>query len=62
MQYHAQTDRDFTFRRSGAYTNVAPLPRPRRVASVRRNAGWGSTCGGCGLARSRSNKCDCNQK
>jgi hypothetical protein len=61
MQYHANDQRGFTYRRSGAYTNVAPLPRTRRVASVRRDAGWGSMCGGCGLARSRSNACDCNQ-
>lgn len=61
MLSYAPTQRDFTFRRSGAYTNDAPLPRPRFAASVRRDAGWGSTCPACGLTRSRANKCECNQ-
>lgn len=53
--------RDFTFRRSGSYTNAQPLACRRRAVSVRRDAGWGSTCPSCGLARSRADACECNQ-
>jgi hypothetical protein len=52
--------RDFSYRRSGSYTNARPLARPRFVASVRRDAGWGGKCPACGLLRSRANACECN--
>lgn len=54
--------REFTFRRSGAYSNAAPLPRPRRVAGVRRDAGWGKICIACGIARSCADVCECNAR
>jgi hypothetical protein len=55
--------RDYTFRRSGAYTNAAPRPfNPLHARPApRRNAGWGATCPGWSLTRSRANACECNQ-
>lgn len=53
--------RPFTFRRSGDYTDRAPLPRPRRLVNgPRHDAGTGPICPGCGLTRSLANRCECN--
>lgn len=52
--------REFTFRRSGDYTNAAPLPRPLRARQAASGPRLGAVCRGCGCARSLTNRCECN--
>jgi hypothetical protein len=54
--------RDFGYRRSGDYTNAPALTLVRRRSAVRRDAGTGKVCVGCGLTRSLLDVCDCNAK
>jgi hypothetical protein len=48
------------FYKYGTYENRTTVPRPRRRKAIKRDSGTGAVCPGCGLTRSRTNKCECN--
>lgn len=56
------TYQDYEYRtRSMVYTT--PLPPTniiRRKKAIRRDSGLGSICIGCGITRSKLDKCECN--
>lgn len=56
------TYKDYEYRtRSGIYTT--PLPPSNlvyRKKKINRDSGLGGVCPGCGLTRSKLNKCECN--
>jgi len=55
--------REYTFRRSGDYSNRAPIefdPAIHGRPGPKRQSGPGKICIACGIERSRANKCECN--
>lgn len=51
---------DFRYNTEGMYHNTVSAPRPLRRKAIKHESGPGKVCVGCGITRSRSNKCTCN--
>jgi hypothetical protein len=51
---------DYRYDRGGEYHNIPSTPKMLRKKAIKRSSGFGSVCPSCGIARSRSNKCECN--
>ena len=59
-----RTHTDFRYNKEGVYHNT-PAKRPSASTSTRfdtsvRIVRHGNICPGCGMQRSRTNKCECN--